>query len=89
MNRATQRSHHSVNYSENVARVIESLRWWRVPEFVGLAMILAAVLLVEESASEYKRYIPSVRTTSFLTLPVISRWAVVVGSKESGLITDV
>ena len=37
-------------------------RKWRVPEFVGLVLLIAVVLLIEASMQTYKQFIPPVST---------------------------
>lgn len=35
-------------------------RKWRVPEFVGLGLLVAVAMLIEESVPEYEQFIPPV-----------------------------
>lgn len=49
-------------------RLADVARKWRVPEFVGLGLLITVVALIEASVPEYEQFIPSV---SFNLLVVV------------------
>lgn len=41
-------------------RLTDVARKWRVPEFVGMGLLVTAVMLIEASMPEYEQFIPPV-----------------------------
>lgn len=52
-------------------RLTDVARKWRVPEFVGLGLLVTVVMLIEESVPEYEQFIPPVSFKGYLVPTVV------------------